>query len=436
MKCTRALALFALMALSESGCSKHSPANGTSNVVGSKPTVAVVQPKKQTITVVIELPGHFEAFEQTPIYSRIGVYVEKVHVDIQDIVKPGQPLVDLNVPELEADVIQKAALVAQSIAEVKQAEAAAAAAAAKVTTAIALKKEAEAGRKRAQALYERWDKEFKRVTKLVKEKTLDDSIYEETERQYKAADAAREEVEAKIESAEAHRLESVANLAKAEADSQAAKDRQKVAEAALQSQKALAAYMHIKAPYPGIVTLRNIHTGRYVQPPSGESSTPLLVVERIDKVRVVTEVPETEAGLINTGMPLTVRIAALGGLQFTEKVARTSQALDSRVRTLRLEADRKNTDDFQLKSGLYCFVSMEVKHENVWTLLRSAVFMHGERYFCCRVKDNKILRTPVQVVMKNDNLVEVAGIEEWVETDWCIIGNPANLNDGQEVDVK
>src|SRR6266545_4101934 len=77
------------------------------------------QPQPKGARYTIELPGQVEAAEQTSLYPRLAGYVQKVHVDIGDRVKKGQVLAELSVPEIEADLKHKVALVALAEAEAK-----------------------------------------------------------------------------------------------------------------------------------------------------------------------------------------------------------------------------------------------------------------------------------------------------------------------------
>ncbi|MGA3190507.1 MAG: HlyD family efflux transporter periplasmic adaptor subunit, partial [Bryobacteraceae bacterium] len=71
-------------------------------------------------------------------------------------------------------------------------------------------------------------------------------------------------------------------------------------------------YAKITAPFDGKITLRNVHTGHFLQPTnSGTTSTaaePLFVVMRTDIMRVVVQVPEYDAPLVKDGADAVVRL--------------------------------------------------------------------------------------------------------------------------------
>jgi multidrug resistance efflux pump len=85
----------------------------------------------------------------------------------------------------------------------------------------------------------------------------------------------------------------------------------KVEEAEARRVEALVGYARIVAPFDGIVTQRNVHTGHLLQPPGDAArATPLFVVVRTDKVRVFVDVPEAQAGFVcagKAGCPVSIR---------------------------------------------------------------------------------------------------------------------------------
>ena len=154
MKTTLSVTSFVTLiaALSGGGCG-HSTAPKTAAGQGGPTAVVHVtasKPQRKTLVSKTTQPARIEAFEQTPLFSKLAGYVEKVHADIGDKVSRDQPLLTLREPELADDVQQKSALVAQAEAQLKQAAATVDAAQAAVETADAKVAEADAGATRQQ----------------------------------------------------------------------------------------------------------------------------------------------------------------------------------------------------------------------------------------------------------------------------------------------
>src|SRR5262249_14423895 len=150
--CQQALAFVAVVAgmllATTAGCNRQSPGIPSASAgptPAEKPTVTAVRPTKKTLQYTIRQPAYnIEAFEQTPIFAKIAGYIEKVNVDIGDIVHKGDLLALLFVPELQVELKQYEELVRQAAAEVVQAKETALAAEASFRSAEAKVKEAEA----------------------------------------------------------------------------------------------------------------------------------------------------------------------------------------------------------------------------------------------------------------------------------------------------
>ena len=78
------------------------------------------KPGKGTIHRWISLPAEFAPWQQVELRARVAGYIEKVTVDKGDMVREGQELVSISVPELEAELIGHRAEIAAAEVEVKR----------------------------------------------------------------------------------------------------------------------------------------------------------------------------------------------------------------------------------------------------------------------------------------------------------------------------
>jgi RND family efflux transporter MFP subunit len=102
-------------------------------------------------------------------------------------------------------------------------------------------------------------------------------------------------------------------------------------------------FAKVVAPFDGVVIKRGVHTGNLAGPPASSKSGPLFTVARIDKVRVVVQIPEANVGGVFKGTEATVRVPTLNGKVFKGSVARIAGALDKK-QTLRAEIDLANAE--------------------------------------------------------------------------------------------
>lgn len=414
--------------------------------------VDVVQPVKRSLTRIVEQPGSVQPFEETQIFVRVPGYASKVLVDIGQRVKgprfdtagketrPGDLLAELAVPDLDEEARQKAAHVRQSEAEADQSRKALAAAEAQIGSAEAQVVEAKAGLLRAEALYSRWESELKRMTKLVKDGTLDVQTRDETENQFRAAQASKEESRARVTSMEAAVRKARADRDKADADVRSAQARIEVARAEQGRADAVLGFAQIRAPFDGVVTRRRLNTGDLVQP-SGARGEGLFTVSRLDPVRIVVAVPEADASLASEGTEISLVIASRPGPPIQAKVTRTSWSLDPGARTLRTEVDLPNADG-GLRPGAYVFAKLSGRLPEAWTVPAAAIVKQGDDHVVFLVVGGKAVRTRVQIGRTDGQFTELVRRHDangfWIEPTGqeSLAARAAGLHEGRAIRVE
>jgi RND family efflux transporter MFP subunit len=418
-----------LAVLLAAGCHKSTPAAPEGGQSPAAQSVTVVKPAYKTLVRKVEQPGEIEADEQAPIYARIAGYVVKVNKDIGDRVEKDEVLIELSVPERDEELNQKKALVAQAGSQVEHATKVHEAATAKVKEMQSARLRVVAERRRTDSQYER----LKGSRSVVPTETVD-----EARLSAEAARAAVGEVDAKIKSAEAEE-------ARAKADIAVAKARLGVAKADEGQTGAMLGYAKLRAPFAGVLTRRKVDPGHLVQPAqAGARGEPLLVVSRLDPVRIYVDVPEEDADLIADGIPASVRVLALKGEVFQGKVRRSAWALDAKARTLRTQIDLPNPGG-RLRPGMYAYATITVTRENVLAVPATAVqTMADHSTVCFLVREGKAARTPVRIGIKDGQSVQLMkkrkpgkdeAWEDFTGDEEVIANPPAGLTDGQAVTV-
>src|SRR5947209_776930 len=273
------------------GCSKSEPA--PTSPISLDPAVKVVHARPRTVVRTVAQPGVIGAYERTAVYAKVSGYVQKWSVDIGDRVKKGAPLVELMSPELVEQHRQMQAQVELDQAMVEQARKLVLVAESNVTASTEMVAQAGADVNRYQADVERWQSEVKRLTGLVTERVVDQQVLDETQRQLKSSQAALEASRVAVRNRAAQRLAATATLEKTKVDVTAARAKVRVSDAEERRLAALVGYLKIAAPYDGVVFARNVNSGDFVLPATGDPSqgifslgvspsrsTPLYVVNR------------------------------------------------------------------------------------------------------------------------------------------------------------
>ncbi|MDX1926447.1 MAG: efflux RND transporter periplasmic adaptor subunit [Pirellulaceae bacterium] len=395
--------------------------------------VTVGNPLRKSLKLFTTQPAKIQPFERAPLTSKLSGYVAEVLVEIGDSVTVGQPLLRLNMPELQDEVHQMEAMVAHAAAEVAQSESQVLAAKAmaeskKVSIAVT-----EAALGRNEADYQRWAAEASRIKELAGRGSVTPKLFEETNSHMLSTDAGRREATAMVLSAKATANEAAALVGKAEADLVAAKAKQRIAEADLAKAKTMLGYADLRAPFKGVITQRAVDVGQFV---TSAAEKPLLVVERTYKVRVVIDVPELEAAWVTAGEngdPVNLKVQSLGGREFTGVVSRTGWALDESNHALRTETDILNADA-ALRSGMFATASILLEQRSaVLTLPLAAIVKDGATSYCCVVVGGKIERKALELGLRSGDEVEV--VRGLSENDKVVLTRAAGLLAGQEVNV-
>jgi RND family efflux transporter MFP subunit len=380
---------------------------GAASEINETAGIRVIRPEQRDIRMLVVQPGAIEAYEVTPIYSRIAGYVETYRFNIGDRVKTGQVLIDMWVPDLVEAHKQKVAATHRAEVQIKVTQSALEAAESKLRTAEARIISAKAGVKRAQASYTRWDSEYKRLESLVSQRVLDVQVRDETYRQFEEAAAARDQAEAMVLESTADRDRAAADRDKARVDIEAARADLEVAKADERQAKVLLDYAEIKAPYDGVVTQRNVSPGDYLLAGASTNGRPLFVLEQINPVRVFVGVPELASLFIHDGDTAFIRFQALPGITREGKVVRSGFALNPSTRTLQTEVDIANPDG-RLRPGWYTTVTIAIDRKHVWALPSNAIGFHGkDSYFVYLEIDGKPVRTPVIIGPSDDRYTEL-----------------------------
>jgi len=411
------------------------PADGPAARVA---TVSVVSPSRTTLRRTSMQPGQVEPWETTELHAKVPGFVARVHVDIGDVIRTGDVLVDIALPEFVAEREQKAAVVAQAGAELEQAHARQRVADAGRTAAEAAIAEAEAAISRAGAEIKRRDAELRRTERLVAEGAVTAALADEMQSVLAAARAAGTEAEARVRSVRAALLQAEALVAQAEADVVAARARVAVAEADRARIEALLGYGRIVAPFDGVVLRRHVHAGHLAV--AGGDRDPLLSVARTDRLRVVTAVPEIAAAFVDVGDPVEIRLQAMPGVAVTGMVARTAGSLDDSTRTLRAEIDLDNTPaaaggGLPLRPGLYATTTIVAEtHPDAIAIPKAAVVRDAAGAACFVVADGTARRRPITTGIEEGGLVEVtAGLDG---SERIVTAGAASLADGQAVALR
>ena len=471
-----------LLARQSVGATPPLPAGGAE---GAALPVNVVSPKRQTLVRTFEHPGSVEAWARAELLAKVPGYLKWIARDVtppvaaclaaqsvaafacpspylpgggaeqlcvgfwatlrdapeKDIgsrVRAGELLLEIDVPELLQEGVQKEALLSQSEAELEQARRNLATFEAAIESSKAFQQQAETDVKRYESEFSLHSQKLRRLQELASNRTITPELVDEQQNQANAAKAAWNSSQAKVQAAQADLAVASSRFAAARAEVLVKESRVRVAREDLQRARIQADYAHLRAPFAGILTSRDVDEGDFVQNASSGQARRLLTVIAIDKVKVVLQVPEQEAVWVRPGTEAVLEVDARLGRQTKGQVARVGPALDTQARTRRVEIDVENKDQWLLP-GMYGQVTLVLQRiEGAQAIPAKAVYSRGGETYVILVKDGVARRQRVRIRYDDGKLLEVVKLVGDKEvpldgSEQLVVSNKGEIADGQRV---
>lgn len=171
-----------------------------------------------------------------------------------------------------------------------------------------------------------------------------------------------------------------------------------------QSYKAVAGYLHITAPFDGILTARLADPGAMTGP-----GTVLFTVQNNSTLRLRAAVPEIYVSTMPGIREVSFRVDAYPTKSFTAKLTRKSGTIDPATRTELWEFAANNQNQ-SLKAGAFAYLQLTMAREGSSYLVPApAIVTTQERKFVIRVKNGKAQWVDVRQGMATDKGIEIFG---------------------------
>ncbi len=180
----------------------------------------------------------------------------------------------------------------------------------------------------------------------------------------------------------------------------------------------------IRAPFAGVVGLRDVSVGAVVQ--SGDA---IATLDAIDQVDVRFTVPERDLGRLRVGARVEARSAAFDRA-FTGRLRLVDSRLDPANRTVRAEARLANPGR-QLRPGMLLNVTLAAEAAQSVVVPPVAVQVQGGEQFVYVAAGGKAKRTPVEVGQREPERLEI--VRGLKPGDRVIVEGLQQVNDGGPV---
>jgi membrane fusion protein (multidrug efflux system) len=202
----------------------------------------------------------------------------------------------------------------------------------------------------------------------------------------------------------------------------------RVAKAAHELSAAKLTKLEIRAPFSGIVGLRQISIGDYVK--DGQD---MVNLEGVDPLKVDFKVPEIYLKQVRVGQGLQIALDAFPNQDFEGRVFAINPLVDSNGRSIVIRAVVKN-GEARLRPGMFARVRLLLSESrDSLTVPEQALFPVGDDKYVFRIVDGRAQRVKIDIGQRREGQVEVeAGLNL---DDLVVTAGQLKLRDGITVKV-
>ena len=193
----------------------------------------------------------------------------------------------------------------------------------------------------------------------------------------------------------------VENGAAAVSTLDARRTRKAVAEQQILQYEAQISDRIIRAPFDGVLGLRNISTGSLVSP-----QNVITTIDDLNTMRVDFTIPEVFLGQVKKNMPIIAKSQAYPNEKFEGAVAEINTRVDPTSRAVIVRAEIPN-ERHLLKPGMLLYIELALDKTQSLSIPERSVNQEGNRQFAFKISNNVVERTAIELGRRKPGYAEV-----------------------------
>jgi len=202
----------------------------------------------------------------------------------------------------------------------------------------------------------------------------------------------------------------------------------RIDQASVELNKARLEKTRIIAPFDGIIGLRQVSLGDFV-----EAKNELITLVSLDPVKVEFRLPERFYRVLAEGGMIRAAPDALPGEIFEGRIYAIAPTIDLNGRSVAVKATMPNPEH-RLRPGMFARVSLLVDQRNAALVVpEAAIVQRGDGQYVYRILDGKADLTRVRLGLRQTGRVEV--VEGLREGDTVVTAGQIKLRPGSPVEV-
>lgn len=174
-----------------------------------------------------------------------------------------------------------------------------------------------------------------------------------------------------------------------------------------QAQQSLKDYLRVTAPFDGVITERNVHSGALVS--AAVKEKPMLELKQIRHLRLQVDIPEAAAAGISNKDTVSFFTSTEPGKAMIGRISRESHNINPQFRSERMEIDVMNTEG-RLSPGMFAqVVFRNGGNREALSVPRTAVVTSTERKYVLLKSGKTITKVDVSTGNESGGRIEIFG---------------------------
>jgi len=162
--------------------------------------------------------------------------------------------------------------------------------------------------------------------------------------------------------------------------------------------------MTLKAPFSGIVGLRQFSPGDYIT-----AGSDMLKIVDISKMKLDFKIPEIYLPQVKSGQKLEIKLASFPTHHLIGEVVAISPQISEQGRNILVRASLPNPNNM-LRPGLFAKVQLLIKEDLRITVPEEAIIPQGGMFMVYLYKDEKVTPAPIKIIKRFQGQVALTGI--------------------------
>jgi len=205
------------------------------------------------------------------------------------------------------------------------------------------------------------------------------------------------------------------------------------ASARVAEQEAIIDKKVIRAPFSGLLGIREVDLGQYLEP-----GTRIVGLVALDPIHVDYTLPERHLHQVAVGQTVEVKLEAVAGEIFRGQVSAIDAGVNQGTRTLRIRATLPNTDQ-RLRPGMFAEVhTLQAESQQVLTVPRTAISYntYGDFVYLITQPEGGPLIAKRQQVISGESRAGRVAIREGLQAgDRVVRAGLVKLRDGMPLSI-